>query len=138
LIEEIKKLKSCCYNKAANEENLIDCQNNLFDNDLPLLQDDYIDFLKKIDGFSWNGFDFYGTKNIITPLVDIQDIVSVNQRFLDIKPGLIGKIIIGKSDNDVFTFDYEKSSYEQIDLSDLSVVNTKEKFKDLIKDLINI
>jgi hypothetical protein len=138
LIDTIKNLRGCHFANSASDKLIENCMETLQEQDFPMLPNDYINFLKNINGFTWNGLEFFGSKDLEVNNIMIPNIVSANERYENLYPKLIGKLFVGKFDNDVFTFDYETNNYQMIDTTDCEELESFSSIEDLLKNLLNI
>jgi TPR repeat protein len=118
--------ESAMLPRFATDENIERCRKDLEELGLEPMPDDYIDFLKQINGLAWNGIEFYGT-----------DVVSEDDsgyQLLDIVTGSdAGKeryderinaecLYIGRADEEIYVWNAEDERYEARDLTDVTDV----------------
>ncbi|MGD9637560.1 MAG: YrhA family protein [Alphaproteobacteria bacterium] len=133
---KIKNQTGAIVASKALDDELETCMENLFNNDFPLLPDDYIKFLKMADGFLWNGMEIFGTANINAEEYTAPNIVSANQNYDEKYPKLIGKLVVGKMDNDLFAYDYTTRKYQVIDTVDCEALQDFASIEELVLSIM--
>jgi len=103
----------------ASDDDIDECQQDLVDLSLEPLPQGYIDFLKKCNGLAWNGIEFYSTDQIVEAdnpsSFRLMDLVSMNDEFNDLYE-LDDKVLLGRADEDYYTYDIETQKYETLEL----------------------
>ncbi len=101
-----------------------------------LLDQHYLDFLSKLNGFELNGLNFYGTKE----QTDIYVLSAVIQnQFWRNEVSLLSKYyILADGDLDFYCFDHESQEYMIFSKDDISKVNAYCDFEEFMNELLNI
>jgi hypothetical protein len=120
--------------RIASDEDIAGCQENLIELGLEPLPQGYIDFLKKCNGLAWNGIIFYST-DIVTEAGNpngfkLMDLVSMNDEFND-RYELDEKVLLGRADEDYYTYNIETKKYEALELESREVWEELNTFEDL-------
>ena len=122
--------------RPASEEDLGQCHNELTELGLEPLPQGYIDFLKKNNGLAWNGIEFYSTDQVVEADnpggYRLMDLVTMNDEFND-RYELDEKVLLGRADEDYYTYNIETKKYEVLDLTDREVMDEFDTFEDLFR-----
>ena len=110
----------------------------LEDLDAPPLPHDYSAFLLQTNGFVWRGIEIFGTTGIsieskhgvVPALHEIQD--SYASKFAEMQ----GRLLIGRSDEDIYVYDHPTEAYWILDRHGLEAVDTFQTFLDLMRQVI--
>ena len=119
--------------KPAEDMELERCARDFNDIGITAVPDDYFEFLKMANGVAWNGFEFFGTYQITVKKTGyvLEDIVSVNQKMRNRKPGLEKMIVLGRFDDDIYVYNSEKFIYQALDSLTLIEIESYESFDEL-------
>jgi len=126
--------------RPASEKDIARCQRDLTKLGLELLPQGYIDFLKKNNGFAWNGIVFYSTDQVTevgsSDCQDnpngfrIMDLAAMNDEFNE-RYELDEKVLLGRADEDYYTYDIETKKYEALELESREPWEEFTSFEDL-------
>ena len=124
--------------KPADSKDLTLCQKELAEYKKPAMPQDYVDFLRIANGFAWNGVLFYSTDQVTDPEdgFTLDDIVSANEDFEE-RTDTDGKLLIGRSDEDLFVYNPQEKIYEVLDFTSLDQMETYDSFESLFADIIS-
>lgn len=124
--------------RPADSKDLTLCQKELAEYKMPAIPQEYVDFLRIANGFAWNGIMFYSTDQVTDPKDGfmLDDIVSANEDFEE--RGYEGKLLIGRSDEDLFTYDPEAKIYEILDFTSCDQMQAFKSFEELFLNVIGI
>lgn len=112
-------------NPPATDKDVDNCISDLFDNGFMVPPNDYFEFLKEMNGWSFNGNVLYGTKSAkYTP-----SLLDRNNGLNHIK-WLKNKVVIGNEDEGLFLYNYNKKLYEIVDRMDGMVYEEFNDFQD--------
>jgi hypothetical protein len=113
--------------RVATDKDIKRCNSDLKSLGLPVLPDDYINFLQTTcGGFAWNGIEIYGTDIVSDPAssrsYQLMDIVTKTDEGDDRYWDTIETdcLYFGRSDEEVYTYNTATSKYEARDLSCIS------------------
>ena len=103
---------------------------------MPSLPADYIEFLKICNGYAFNGVYFYSTDMVTDPETDftLDDIVSIND-YNDYRD-LGNKLIVGRSDEDLYVYDADNQKYEILDYTSSDTMEEYNSFEELFKEVV--
>jgi len=120
--------------RPASDEDIEQCQQDLVTLSLEPLPQGYIDFLKKVNGLAWNGIEFYSTDQIVEAdnpsSFRLMDLVSMNDEFNDLYE-LDEKVLLGRADEDYYTYNIETKKYEALELESREVWEEFDTFEEL-------
>ncbi|MGD9638042.1 MAG: YrhA family protein [Alphaproteobacteria bacterium] len=124
--------------RPADSKDLTLCQKELAEYKKPAMPKDYVDFLRIANGFAWNGIQFYSTDQVTDPDdgFTLDDIVSANEDFEERSELAEGKLLLGRSDEDLYTYDPEAKLYEVLDFTSLDQMETYSSFEELFSDMV--
>ena len=97
--------------RPASSKDLAQCQRDMAEIGLPPVPQGYIDFLREVNGFAWNGIEFYSTDQVTDPESDytLNDIVSANEDWADYSEDFEGMVLLGRADDDLYVSLFKKS-----------------------------
>ena len=113
-------------NESASESEIEDCFVELFEEDFPLLPDDYVRFLRIHNGWSFNGISLFGTHRVD----HICSLPEGNRNYCRTQ-NLDGRLVLGTKDDELILFDWEKHEYQMADRMDGMVFDVFENFASL-------
>jgi hypothetical protein len=120
--------------RPATDEDVADCNEELIELGLEPLPQGHIDFLKKFNGLAWNGIEFYSTYQISEEGnpdgFKLMDLVTQNDEFND-RYELDEKVLLGRADEDYYTYNIETKKYEALELESREVWDEFDTFEDL-------
>jgi hypothetical protein len=133
--EILIKCNTALFASPATAEQLERCQETLENMGLPLIPQEYADFLRERNGFLDGGdIAFYGTERIKSKKSNFRfkDIVSANEykfhinHFIERK-----KVLLGSKGNDLYVYNAAEECYEVLDVLDLDVYKRFDNFWDM-------
>ena len=124
LIEEIIDIlnedESSMIPRPATDEDIALCNKDLDELGLLTLPEEYVAFLKLNNGLAWNGIEFYSTDQVVEADnpdgYKLMDLVTMNDDFND-RYELDECLLIGRADEDYYTYNTKKKVYEVRDVS---------------------
>ena len=123
MIEEIiKKLSDnpgAMIVRPASSKDLAMCQKDMAEIGLPAIPQGYIDFLRGVNGFAWNGIEFFSTDQVTDTETNymLNDIVSANEDWTDYSDDFKGLVLLGRADDDLFVYNTANQKYEVLDFT---------------------
>ncbi|MBO4520513.1 MAG: YrhA family protein [Alphaproteobacteria bacterium] len=134
MIEDIlKKLEDddgAMIPRPASSKDLALCQKDMAETELPPVPQGYIDFLRGVNGFAWNGIEFYSTDQVTDPETNytLNDIVSANEAFADYSDDFKDMVLLGRADEDLFVYNIANKKYEVLDFTAHDVMEDFDTF----------
>ena len=124
--------------RPATGEDLELCQKDMADMDMPPVPQEYADFLSKLNGFAWNGIEFFSTDQVTDPTNDfmLNDIVSANEDFIGQNEGLEHCVLLGRADDDLYVFNTQNGRYEVLDMTGRDVMEDFDTFEALFVGVV--
>ena len=100
---------------------------------------EYIEFLKFADGFSWNGFEFFGVYivTVNSSGYTLKSVVVMNETYKTRKFAFEGKILLGRFDDDIYVWDEKDGLYKALDSLTMIEIESYEHFDDLFYDVVS-
>jgi hypothetical protein len=91
----------------------------------------YAEFLKLLNGFAWNGIEFFSTDQVTDPETNytLNDIVSANEDFSVHNEGLRHCVLLGRADDDLYVYNTQNGRYEVLDMTGRDVIDEYETFE---------
>jgi hypothetical protein len=134
IVDILKEDDGAWIPRPASDEDIAGCNESLIELGLEPLPQGYIDFLKKYNGLAWNGIIFYST-DIVTEAGNpngfkLMDLVSMNDDFND-RYELDEKVLLGRADEDYYTYNIETKKYEALELESREVWEECDTFENL-------
>jgi hypothetical protein len=133
IIDILNEDEGAMIPRPASEEDIAGCQNDLIELGLEPLPQGYIDFLKKNNGLAWNGIVFYSTDQVTEADnpdgFRIMDLATMNDEFND-RYELDEKVLLGRADEDYYTYNIETKKYEALELESREVWDEYDTFED--------
>jgi hypothetical protein len=119
IIDIVNEDSGAMIPRPAGEEDISQCQEGLAELGLEPLPQGYIEFLKLNNGLAWNGIEFYSTDQVVEADnpngYRLMDLVTMNDDFND-RYELDEKVLLGRMDEDYFTYNIETGKYEILEL----------------------
>jgi len=131
----LKEDGSTIIARPAPKRNITQCQKDLVKLELEPLPQGYINFLKKNDGFAWNGIEFYGTCQIQSGCFVLMDIVGMNDEFND-NYELDEKVLLGREDDGYYTYNIDTQKYEVSDENPSEALEEYDTFEELFYNTV--
>lgn len=124
--------------RPATSKDLAQCQKDLAEMEMHALPQDYVDFLRTCNGFAWNGIQLYSTDQVTDPENDftLNDIVSANEDFQMHHDELPEKLLLGRSDEDYYTYDTKQEVFEILDFTSCDQMEKFESFEELFVEVV--
>lgn len=127
--------------RPATAKYLEQCQNDMKEMGFPSIPQGYADFLSKLNGFAWNGIEFFSTDQVSDPESGfmLNDIVSANEQFAEVNEGFLetaNYVLLGRSDGDVYVFNTTNGRYEVLDMDGRDVMEVFETFEAMFTGVI--
>ena len=125
--------------RPASTDDLAQCQKDMAEMGFAVVPQEYLDFLSKLNGFAWNGIEFFSTDQV-TDLETgymLGDIVSANETFADCNEGCEHCVQLGRADEDLFVYNTENSRFEVLDMSGRDVMEEHESFESLFVSVVS-
>ncbi len=120
--------------RPATDKDIERCQKDLTEYGLEPLPEGYVDFLKRNNGLAWNGIEFYSTDQVFEADKPhgyrLMDLVTINDDFND-RYELDEKVLIGRADEDYYTWNIETEKYEILELESRDAMEEFDTFADL-------
>ena len=101
------------------------------------LPDQYLKFLRHVNGLNWNGVFIYGSKTsqIVGSKHSLQGIVEANEIWRDYE-GHKKYLFFGDSDMSLFGQDLITGEYKELDRSSNSLIQTYKGFDDMLTEAL--
>jgi len=120
--------------RPATEEDLTLCAQDMREMELPPIPQGYIDFLKILNGFAWNGIEFFSTDQVTDPETNfmLNDIVSANEQFVEYNNDFLNTqnyVQLGRADEDLYVYNLGNGRYEVLDRTGRDVMDEFETFE---------
>lgn len=137
ILEHLSENDGAMIVRPASSKDLAQCQKDMAEVEMNPIPQGYIDFLRKLNGFAWNGIEFYSTDQVTDPETDytLMDIVTMNEDFAEYND-MPTKVLIGRADDDLYTYDTESHKYEVLDFTGKDVMEDYESFEDLFVNVV--
>ncbi len=111
----------------ATEKQIDHCLLELFDNGFKTPPPDYLDFLRKSNGWHFNGNSLFGTHSS-----DCNYSLYRANNVFSSAPNLQQRIVLGREDEGLFLYDHEKKTFLIVDRMDCMVYEEFHKFQDFL------
>ena len=94
---------------------------------------EYEAFLKKLNGFAWNGIELYSTDQVTDSETNytLNDIVSANEHFRRVNDGLEHCFYFGRADEDLYVYNTQNKKWEILDMTGRDVMEEYDSFEEL-------
>jgi len=125
--------------RPATDEDIKLCNKDFKDSGLTVsLPDEYAAFLQRLNGFAWNGIEFFSTDQVTDPNTKymLNDIVSANEDFTEQNEGLAHCVQLGRADEDLFVYNTENGKYEVLDMTGRDVMDEYETFEGMFVGVV--
>ena len=122
--------------RPATDKDIKLCNKDFKESGLGLtLPDEYAAFLKKLNGFSWNGIELFSTDQVTDTETNytLMDIVSMNEQFRRYHEELEHCFFFGRVDDDLYVYNTAKENkrWEILDMSGGDVMEEYDTFEEL-------
>ena len=117
--------------RPATSGDLKLCQKDMADMKFPSVPQGYAEFLSRLNGFAWNGIEFFSTDQVTDPETDymLNDIVSANEQFAECNDNLRHCVQLGRADDDLYVYNTQNQRYEVVDMDGRDVMEEYETFE---------
>ena len=133
IIDILNEDEGAMIPRPASEEDITQCQKDLIELGLEPLPQGYIGFLKKNNGLAWNGIVFYSTDQVTEAGnpngFRLMDLATMNDEFNE-RYELDEKVLLGRADEDYYTYNIETKKYEALELESREVWDEYDTFED--------
>ena len=142
MIEDIlKKLaddEGAMIVRPASSKDLAQCQKDMAEIGLPPVPHGYIDFLREVNGFAWNGIEFFSTDQVTDPVSNytLNDIVTANEDFAEYSDDLAGCVLLGRADDDLYVYNTSNEKYEVLDFTGHDVMEDFDAFDAMFEGVV--
>ena len=126
--------------RPAAEKDIKLCKKDFADSGFTAtLPDEYAAFLQKLNGFAWNGIEFFSTDQVTDPDTEymLNDIVSANESFVECCEGLEHCVQLGRADEDLFIYNTQNRRYEVLDMTGRDVMEEYETFEAMFVGVVS-
>lgn len=119
IIEKLKDEPAAMIVRAASSKDLAQCQKDMAEIQLAPIPQGYIDFLRNVNGFAFNGIEFYSTDNVTDPESEytLIDVVTANEDFAEYNEDLAHCVLLGRADDDLYVYNTQTQKYEVLDFT---------------------
>jgi hypothetical protein len=122
--------------RPASKKDLRLCQKDMTELKFPPIPQGYADFLSKLNGFAWNGIEFFSTDQILDNATNymLNDIVSANEDFALQNEDFLNVsdyVCLGRADEDLFVYNTKNAKYEVLDSIGRDVMEEYGSFDEL-------
>jgi hypothetical protein len=98
------------------------------------IPDGYVEFLKQLNGFAWNGIEFFSTDQVTDPETDytLNDIVTANEDFAEQNGDFLeikNYMLLGRADDDLYVYNAANGRYEVLDMTGRDVMEEYKTFE---------
>lgn len=110
----------------------------LDDIDAPPLPGDFVHFLSAANGFVWNGIEIFGTEHIVLERDHsvVPALIEINDSYQGKFDEMIGRLLIGRSAEDLYVFDEAADAYLILDRKGFERIASFDTFADLLRHIV--
>jgi hypothetical protein len=139
ILNSVTESEGAMIVRPATVKDLKLCQKDMADTGFPPIPQGYTDFLSNLNGFAWNGIEFFSTDQVTDPETDymLNDIVSANEGFAEYNEGLEHCVYLGRADDDLYVFNTKNGRYEVLDMSGRDVMESFETFQAMFVGVVS-
>ena len=125
--------------RPASSKDLAQCQKDMAEIGLPPVPQGYIDFLREVNGFAWNGIEFFSTDQVTDPESNytLNDIVTANEDFSEYNDDLEGCVLLGRADDDLYVYNTANEKYEFLDFTGHDVMEDFDAFDAMFEGVVS-
>ena len=125
--------------RPASSKDLAQCQKDMAEIGLPPVPQGYIDFLREVNGFAWNGIEFFSTDQVTDPESNytLNDIVTANEDFAEYNDDLQGCVLLGRADDDLYVYNTNNEKYEVLDFTGHDVMEDFDAFDAMFEGVVS-
>lgn len=137
ILNKLKNDDSAMIVRPASAKDLAQCQKDMAEIELAPVPQGYIDFLRKYNGFAWNGIEFYSTDQVTDPETEytLNDVVTANETFADYND-MPNIVLLGRADDDLYVYDTETKKYDVLDFTGKDVMEEYDTFDALFEEVV--
>ena len=138
IIKKLENEPAAMIVRPASSKDLAQCQKDMAEIEFPAIPQGYIDFLRAVNGFAFNGIEFFSTDQVTDPENDytLLDIVSANEDFADYCSELSGYVLLGRADDDLYVYNVETKMYEVLDFTGHDTMEEYTTFDELFTQVV--
>ena len=131
ILNTITENEGAMIPRPASQKDLKLCQKDMATLGFPPVPQGYAGFLGRLNGFAWNGIEFFSTDQVTDPgtWYTLNDIVSANEGFVGCNEGLGHCVLLGRADDDLFVYNTKNRRYEALDMTGRDVMEDFETFE---------
>jgi hypothetical protein len=132
--DAIKKIDMCAYGKPViKEEKFAKLASKLDAMGLINIPNEYKTFLSFMNGYMYNSVEFFsiGDEKLVDNGYELMNVVNANE-IENTKQKDASKILIGRTDEDVFCFDNIEKKYQILDRIDWAVMEDFNSLEELM------
>ena len=124
--------------RPASAEDLELCQKDMAEMERPAIPQGYTEFLSKLNGFAWNGIEFFSTDQVtdLETKYMLNDIVSANEMFAEYNEGLEHCVFLGRADDDLYVYNTQNQRYEVLDMTGRDVMDNYKTFEEMFVGVV--
>ena len=127
--------------RPASSEDLKMCTEDMAEMEFPPIPKGYTDFLSKLNGFAWNGIEFFSTDQVTDTETNytLNDIVSANEQFFEYNEDFLdveNYVYLGRSDMDLYVYNATNGRYEVLDDVGRDVMEDFETFEEMFVGVV--
>ncbi len=124
--------------RPASARDLALCQKDMARMDCPPIPQAYADFLCKLNGFAWNGIEFFSTDQVTDTETGymLNDIVSANENFTTHNEGFEHCVLLGRADDDLYVYNTQNGRYGVMDMTGRDVMEDFANFEELFAGVV--
>lgn len=125
--------------RPASSKDLAQCQKDMAEIEMHPVPQGYIDFLREVNGFAWNGIEFFSTDQVTDPESNytLLDIVTANEDFAEYNDDLPDCVLLGRADDDLYVYNTANSKYEVLDFTGHDVMEDYDTFDALFENVVS-
>ncbi len=139
ILKQLSKDEGAMIVRPASSKDLAQCQKDMAEIGLPPVPHGYIDFLRDVNGFAWNGIEFFSTDQVTDPEsgYTLNDIVTANEDFADYGDDLEGFVLLGRADDDLYVYNVANEKYEVLDFTGHDVMEDYDTFDAMFEGVVS-
>jgi len=125
--------------RPASQKDLKLCQKDMVEMEFPSIPQGYAGFLGKLNGFAWNGIEFFSTDQVTDTDTGytLNDIVSANEMFVKYNEGFKHCVFLGRADDDLYVYNTHSQRYEVMDMTGRDVMEDFETFEAMFVGVVS-
>ena len=128
--------------RPATAKDMKLCQKDMKEMGFPPIPQQYADFLNLLNGFAWNGIEFFSTDQVTDPETNymLNDIVSANEQFAEVNADFLtvaNYVQLGRADEELFVYNMVNGRYEVLDMDGRDVMEEFETFEEMFVGVVS-